>query len=156
MKSGDLLAIPVDDDHIAIGHVIDEGQEFYLCVYQPLFPAGTEGPEVADAEIALIARTTDELIWHKQWKIIGWHELPATIPRPYYVVDTDKGTWLKTFHGQEVRPANDQDMAIYGRKFSISNISFTAAMRDIHGIEPCDYDFSDTTFKIVSERAVLT
>ena len=156
LKAGDLLSIPVDESRIAIGHVIDQGQEIYLCVYQPLFPAGEAIPDLSITEIALIARTSDELIWHGRWSVIGRQEPPKIIPRPPYVVDTPAGLRLRDFHGGDIRPANEQDMAVYGRQFSVSNIKFYRVMRHIHGVEPYPDDFSRITYGVACKRAALT
>jgi hypothetical protein len=155
LKAGDLLSIPVDEDRIAIGHVIDQGQEIYLRVYQPLFSVGEVVPDLSNIEVALIARTTDELIWHGRWTVIGWQEPPANVPRPPYVVDTPGGLRLRTFHGGDLRPADEQDLATFGRQFSISNIKFCRVMRHIHGIEPYPDDFSRITYSVACKRAAL-
>jgi hypothetical protein len=155
LKSGDLLSIPLDGDLIAIGQVIDSGQEMYLCVYHPLFIAGQDIPPLAGTDIALIARTSDELLWHGQWTVIGHQNPPADVPRPFYVIDTPNGPMLRTYHGNDVRPATAKDVISYGHQFSVSNITFVKAMRHIHGIESYQRDFARITFGVVTERAAL-
>jgi hypothetical protein len=156
LKAGDLLSIPIDEQRIAIGHVIDPGQVFYLCVYLPLFAADQAIPDLSSTEIALIARTSDELVWHGRWKVIGNQNVPANVPRPHHVVGTQEGLRLRTFAGEDVRPANDNDLAVYGYESSVSNIKFAKVMRHIHGIEPYPDDYSKISYRLAYERAELT
>jgi hypothetical protein len=152
LKSGDLLSIPVDKNLIAIGHVVDEGQELYLCVYQPLFSSDERELNISGLQVALVARTSDELVWHGRWMVIGHQDPPTNIPRPFYVIDTPDGLRLKDFHGTDVRQATESDLAFYGRNFSVSNIKFAKIMRHIHGIEPYPSDFTRITYDFASAR----
>jgi hypothetical protein len=155
LEVGDLISIPVDESRIAIGHVIEAGREPYLCVYQPLFAAAEVTPDLSGVEIALIARTGDELLWHGRWKVVGRQELPTNIPRPYHVVGTPDGLRLQTFDGKDVRAANEQDLIAYGYQFSVSNIKFSKIMRHIHGIEPYPDDYSKLTYGVSIKRSSL-
>jgi hypothetical protein len=153
IKAGDLLSIPVDEQRIAIGHVVDPGQVFYLCVYLPLFAADQPIPDLHGTEIALVGRTSDELVWHGRWKIIGRQQVPADVPRPPHVVGTAQGLRLRTFAGEDMGPASEDDLAVHGYESSVSNIKFAKVMRHIHGIEPYPDDWSGISYRLAGERA---
>lgn len=155
LKIGTVIAIPLDEAHVAFGQVIEPGIEFYLCVYQPIFPSGLPIPELAGSPIALVGWTTDELLSHERWFIAGQQKSATNLPRPYHVICTPQGLTLRDFDGADVSAATEADLAFYGYRYSVSNIMFERAMRDIHGLASYDRDYTRITHDHVQKRSRL-
>lgn len=79
----------------------------------------------------------------------------SDFPRPPYVVGSPDGQVLKSFDAETLRLANEEDLQFYGRRLSVSNITFAEALQIFHGIaEPTDdYDYTRLSYELACDRA---
>lgn len=139
---GDAFTIPFHDGMTSLGVVLDKDFGIYIAVMGGIFEDGVDPDEfVKTADVLLVGRTTDEMFYHGQWKVVGKVEAPDA-PYPCYVVDTSEGEVLKDFKGRVLRAACPGDMEKYGRKLNVPNSEFISALKAIHGVGDAGVDYS--------------
>ena len=157
LKAGDLFQIPLGNHRFGVGNILIPGSEMYVCVYREVFSSDAIGavPAVGSLTPFLIGRTSDELFYHGRWHVFRRGEVMSDFPRPPYVVGSPDGQVLKSFDAETLRLANEEDLQFYGRRLSVSNITFAEALQIFHGIaEPTDdYDYTRLSYELACDRA---
>lgn len=140
LKSGDVFSLPVGNK-IALGQIVEPGEEFLMCVFHQLFEEVNITPsDVALLDVSLVGLCMDEGFYVGRWKIMGNCAIHQHIPRPRYVINTKEGMVLKDYSGTYIRQADKKDIEFYGYKTNYSAGAFEKAMRGIHGLEDVSDD----------------
>ena len=86
---------------------------------------------------ALFGVTTDALIWHGRWPIVGnCPPVLESLPRPFYKIQMN-GKWvIEDFGRKVVRDATAEDIAFYDLRWSRTPMCFQVAMEALHGRKP--------------------
>ena len=156
LKAGDVFSIPLCKGKYGIGVVVIAQAEMYICVHKEIFSQEEVTSEIETYNLTpfLIARTSDELFYHGDWKVVGRDDRKISYPMPCYVVNGPDGMVVKKFDGEYVRQADEDDLGFFGRKFSVSNVTFVEALQVAHGLDLGDpsYDYNKIYYSRAMER----
>ncbi|MFF8277357.1 hypothetical protein ACF05T_14790 [Streptomyces lateritius] len=138
---GDVLAVPVGDEHVALAQIVEKlSGNILVAVFPELLGAG-ESVEVATAKLdepVFLAETMDLRIKEGVWRVLGNREVSPAIPVPGYKVWVEPpGEYRRQdIHGTVGEPISAEEAETLKRHKSYSPAVIETALRGLHGFGP--------------------
>lgn len=158
LRIGDLIAIPLDGDRIAIAQVVGSylKKAYYFSVLaEPCKAKDLKCVESRlDGEIAFLALSFDAKVAAGHWAVIGYRNVDSSrIPFPAYVegVSPPGSFEVVDYSGQRRRAATLEDTYDLGPRTIVAPVRIEKAIRAFHGLEPWNAVYDD--LRLPSESA---
>lgn len=139
-RSGDVVAIPVTHERVAVGHVVAVGHSVLLAAFLDLHDARTP-IDVATLDLddpILVARVLGTAIERGEWAVVGHRDVSPAIHVTTYKVGTSSGeVYLhEDVHGNDLGTIGHEQ----ARRIPTSTVSsddrVPGALRGLHGFAP--------------------
>ena len=137
--TGDIFKIPVSEDDCCYGRVVDRNQYLlYLAVMEDVWKTELT-PSISDlvsGNIVLAALSTDAMIWHGRWPIVGNDtRYLEKIVRPIYKLEYLKSneTKIVSMFGDEIQDADPDQARILKNQKVVAPIRLGNAAKALNG-----------------------
>jgi hypothetical protein len=141
-KVGDVFSVPLDDDYVGYGQIVDSwsdsGGHFYFAIFDGVY-LREETLDLGDAlsrPVAILALSMDPLLLHGHWKVIGHHDVVEGLPWPAYKEDVSTpGAFEVVDHtGRLRRPATEEEVNRLPFRSVVAPIRLEKAFQALRGI----------------------
>lgn len=153
-KSGDIFQIPVDDNRVCFGHVIENnGGVLRIITFKTAY-LKSDSPDPDDIltqPILLLTDTMDAKIYHGDWKIYANRTPANNLPKPNFKYGLDP-VYITDYDNSKKRIATTKEADNLDFKFSVSPIRIQNAMQAFLGVKPWDIDFDKLTLDYCKEK----
>jgi hypothetical protein len=141
IKEGDIFAIPISSERVALGQVAWRRRQAYLLVvFEGLYPSKhlPDLDAAVERPIRLQTLTFDALIHGGRWPMVGRRRVAAErIATPQHKVMTGPDEYSVTdFTGKIIRPANQGDIEQLPSLTYVSPIRLEHAAQALAGLGP--------------------
>ncbi|MDC7826262.1 Imm26 family immunity protein [Pseudomonas sp. BLCC-B13] len=156
VKNGDIVEIPIDDFRVGFAHVIKKGKTLDLVVFLDAHEK-SETPDlshITSSKVALLGESTDALIWHGYWRIIG--NLKPNykhLPWPNFKVRVNGTYIIENYSGEFLREATENDLALYDNRHSRAPIGYQNALQSIHGVRDWNESYEKLSLRHCEPRS---
>lgn len=120
LRARDIFEIPASDGRRGYGQIVIPGTVLYAIVFEELYAQQPVVSDIASGKVLLVGWTTDALIYHGKWRVIGSESVPINIPFPNYKVSQRGRMMLTDFHGKPIRPVTRKEAELLDYKSSVS------------------------------------
>lgn len=141
LSVGDVFTIPIDDDRVGVGQLVDAYEDsdghFYMAIFDELHPAGDapDASEVTDGKLAFLALASDGLLHDGSWEVVGRCEVDRdALPWPAYKEETDEGFDVVDHSGGRRRTATDKEAERLPFRTIVTTKVLEDALKARHGI----------------------
>jgi hypothetical protein len=141
-RVGDVFTIPIDDERVGLGQIVDDDQDsdahFHIAVFDELHrhDEALDVDAAVKREIAFLALSMDALLYNDMWKVVGHCEVDMeNLSWPAYkeAVDTDK--WELVDHsGKRRRAATAEEAERFPFRPIVDPKVLELALQARHGI----------------------
>jgi hypothetical protein len=135
ISAGDVFRFSADADGHGYGQVLVTDIIQYIVVFEPVFSPTVLISKVLSAKRLLSGWSSDALIWHGQWHIIG-NAPPIEFVFPQYKIEIEGRTWITDFKGRALRLATKEEAIRLRFHTSSAPVTFERAFKAYHGLLP--------------------
>jgi hypothetical protein len=154
-KPGDIFEIPLPDGAIGYGQVVLANRVLYVIVFRKIYASRPDLSEIPTSGPALASWTTDALIHHGAWKIIGNAPVDvSTVPFPSHRVLIKGVHHVGDFDAKHFRPATEAEAALLDQRTSVSPMVLQNALAALHGRLPRDDSVDKLTVEYLAKRVI--
>jgi hypothetical protein len=155
IKTGDIIAMSLPNGKLGYGQVIVGGVMFYVAVFRQIFDSPPELDELLQGEIIFVGWTTDALIYHSLWRVVG-NRLPiaARVPFPTYKVRINGVAHIHDFNGENRRPASPEHWELLDYHASHAPIRYQNALLAHHGFGEWKDYYDEITIEHARRRVL--
>jgi hypothetical protein len=138
VRAGDVFAIPIDDDQVAVGQVLNVrmGTELLVAVMEGTCRREDAVTVAATRAVLLMGLTMDALLHHGRWLLVGHSEPRRDVPTPTFKVSVAPGRFVEeSLDGTKVRdfPASEGERLPY--RTVVAPIRIDKAAKALLGME---------------------
>lgn len=152
LYEGDLFKIPVKDDLVSIGQIVEIGainSVFIMCVFN-LIQNKNESiiiSEVVKSEILFLCNSNDAKLYHKDWEIIGnYKDNLKDIKMPYFRLGlSNDNAYIVNHLGKRLLPISEEIFDMLNYKTEVGPIRFENALRAYYGYD----EWIDDNYNII-------
>lgn len=156
LQRGDLYRFDLDDARYGLGQVIEPGEVFYTTILRNPVGHDFDLEQVDTQDILLCGRTTDALLFHGRWHVIGGLPVPdEAIPRPCWKVAVEGEPWIADFHGELMRAAMPFEWEHLDYQGSHSPIAYQEAFKAHHGLAAMKSHYAQIGIEHMRAQAAL-
>jgi hypothetical protein len=140
---GDVFSVPFEQDRVTYGQIVDRwgtsGGHYYFAIYDAIHSRDEEVDldDVVGHRLALLGISTDALLQHGHWRVIGHHEVDAEgLPWPAYKEGVSPpGTFdVVDYTGQRRRRATADEVEQLPYRTMPTPFVLEKAFQALHGI----------------------
>ena len=154
LKEGDIFEFGVPDGRLGYGVIVMPNSGVpYVIILASLHQSRPSIAEIAGDQIALVGWTTDALIYHDRWRIVG-HDFPRRIdiPFPNWKVGMEGKTYVTDVTGELIDEATPEEEGLLDYQFSRSAISYQNAFEALSGFNEWDESHEKITPAYARQR----
>lgn len=156
-KKGDVFLIPLDDDRVGLGQIVDVlRSELYVVVYDKAWDAGNPpSPQKVFILTPLFASLTlDAKLYHGDWKIIGnVTDNLSAIKLPLSKVRISGKMHIESHDGSWRRPATAAEAEHLRFRKTVAPVRLEKALQAQHGIVEDHPAYDDLRYELVVESS---
>ncbi|HYG29065.1 MAG TPA: Imm26 family immunity protein [Allosphingosinicella sp.] len=135
ISGGDIFRFSAGTDGYGYGQVLVTDIIQYIVVFEPVFSSTATIEEVIREDRLLAGWSSDALMWHGQWLIVG-NAPPIDFTFPQYKIQIEGQTWVTDFKGKSLRLATTDEARDLRFHTSNAPITFERAFKAYHGLLP--------------------
>ena len=141
---------------LGYGQVIVGGVEFYVVIFRQIFDSPPEFDELLQGDALFVGWTTDALIYHGNWKLVGNRQpISARIPFPTYKVRINGMPYIHDFDGENRRPALPEQWELLDYHTSHAPIRYQNALLAHHGLGEWKDYYDEITVEHARRRVLV-
>ena len=154
VSEGDLFELPAPDGRKGYGQIVISGDLLYVVIFEGLFEQGPPSCEDFAKKILLIGWTTDALIYHDRWKMVGTCPDLRNIPFPNYKVKIENDIFVTDFDGKPIRKATPVETDLLDFRGGYSPAVFQDCLFAHHGLANSQA-LADLSIKRAEARCII-
>lgn len=152
---GTVFSLPLDEERVGYGEVAWTSRYAHcFAIFAEAYPRHQQVPveRVVGGRLAFLGRSTDALLLHGRWQVVGHREIDATTyPLPAYKAELAPGVFeVSDFMDTQRRRATAEEAEKLPPRSSRSPIGFEHLLRALHGLE--EWRARDERFRPVPEH----
>jgi hypothetical protein len=141
-KIGDVFSVPLDDDRVGYGQIVDSwsdsGGHFYFAIFDGVYlrDEAANLDAALSRPLAILALSMDPLLLHGHWQVIGHHDVVEGLPWPAYKegVSPPDDFEVVDHTGRLRRPATEEEVNRLAFRSAVAPIRLEKAFQALHGI----------------------
>jgi hypothetical protein len=158
-KTGDIFQIPIDDNSICFGQVVENrGGVLRIVTFDTLHKPDDllNAQKIFSSKIVLLTNTMDAKIYYGDWKVYANSSLvEVNLPRPHFKLGLDP-TYVTDYEGKRIRIATKEEENLFDYKFSVAPIRIQNAMQAFFKKKAWEPDFEKMTYDYCLEKSKLS
>lgn len=139
---GDVFTVPVEDDRVGYGQIVDEwgesGGHFYFAIFDGVYPRGdvVDLDEVLSRPVVILALSMDPLLLHEHWQVVDHRDVVEGLPWPAYKegVSPPGAFEVVDFTGSLRRPATEDEVEQLPFRSVVAPVRLEKAFQALHGV----------------------
>lgn len=139
VRAGDVFVIPVEDEEVAVGQVLNVrlGAELLVAVMQGTCRRDEAMIVARSRAVVLMGLTMDALLHHGRWIVVGHSEPRRDVPMPTFKVAVAPGRFVEeSLDGSKVRDVSRSEAERMPFRKVVAPIRIDKAAKALLGFEP--------------------
>ncbi|OYX65368.1 MAG: hypothetical protein B7Y88_09340 [Sphingomonadales bacterium 32-64-17] len=138
LSEGDVFEFSLPDGRFGYGTIVKRGVlknggTPYIAMFRSAYLERPNLAAIAADEVALAGWTTDGLVYHGRWNVIGNDLLRTSVLLPNFKVLIDGRVYLTDVQGQIMCEATQAEEELLDFQFSSAPLIFQSAVEALHG-----------------------